>query len=292
MKKYLSLSSLLLVVAGSYAFAEDAVPAESKSDATQFMRVRRVDDKPAALETAIVRYALPPRDRRPAATVDLIGAVHVADKSYFDHLNKVFTNYDALLYELVAAENVVPTKDGGRSRHPVSSMQTSMKSMLELEFQLDCIDYTKSNFIHADMTPEEFAKTMKQRDESFFKMFLRMIGQGIAEQSSDPGRNSDREMFMALFAKDRAARLKRVMAVQFEDMDGQLAVVNGQNGSTIITERNKKALAVLHGQLDAGRRRLGIFSGAGHLADMEERLVRDFGAKLASHTWVPAWKLD
>ncbi len=34
--------------------------------------------------------------------VDLIGAVHVAHKEYFQDLNRRFRSYDALLYELVA----------------------------------------------------------------------------------------------------------------------------------------------------------------------------------------------
>ncbi len=34
--------------------------------------------------------------------VDLIGAVHIAHREYFQLLNKKFRNYDAVLYELVA----------------------------------------------------------------------------------------------------------------------------------------------------------------------------------------------
>ena len=56
--------------------------------------------------------------------------------------------------------------------------------MLGLEHQLDCIDYTKKNFVHADMSPEEFNKSMTERGESFMQMFLKMMGQSMAQQKS------------------------------------------------------------------------------------------------------------
>ena len=55
-----------------------------------------------------------------------------------------------------------------------------MKNVLKLEFQLDCIDYSVPNMVHADMSPEEFSQSMKDRGESFLKMFLRAMGQAMA----------------------------------------------------------------------------------------------------------------
>jgi hypothetical protein len=99
-------------------------------------------------------------------------------------------------------------------------------------------------------------------------------------------------MMFALFAKDRPMRLKKLMARQMEDMDSSLAAINGPDGSTIITERNKKCLDVLKRELGKdGRKRIGIFYGAGHLADMEERLVADFGLKRGEEKWFVAWDL-
>ena len=39
--------------------------------------------------------------------VDLVGAVHVGDKAYYQELNKLFKNYDAVLFELVAESDKV-----------------------------------------------------------------------------------------------------------------------------------------------------------------------------------------
>ena len=223
-------------------------------------------------------------------TVDLIGAVHIGDKLYYQTLNKVFQEYDALLYELVAPPNARP-KGGTNPSNPLAWLQNGMGSALELDYQLTHIDYHQKNFVHADMTPEEFSKSMSDRGEGFMQMFLKSMGQGIAQQNN-PGTMKDTDLFAALFAPDRALRLKRIMAEQFENLDSQMAVFGGPEGSTLITERNKKALEVLSAQLKAGKKKIGIFYGAGHMADMEERLSKDFQLRPSETRWITAWDLN
>jgi hypothetical protein len=276
------------------AGADPLLGGKAASDADgKFIRLRRNSDKkPLAMETAVVRYV--PADGSPAdVAVDLIGAVHVGDQSYYDALNKLFESYDVVLYELVAPEGTRIPKDGRKegSPHPVGALQDGMSTVLDLKHQLDLIDYTKENLVHADMSPEDFARTMKDRGESFMQMFLRLMGQGMAQSAAGGGGTSDVALLMALFSKDRATMLKIAMAEQFENLEGQMAVLDGPDGSTIITERNKKAFEVLAKQLDAGKKKIAVFYGAGHLPDMERRLIADFGLKRASEQWISAWRL-
>lgn len=282
------------VAALCFAFFAADVLAEPPANKVEqeFLRLRRNEaQQPVALETAIASYQGAAQGT--PVVVDLIGAVHVADKAYFDQLNKAFEAYDVVLYELVAPRDTTPVP-GQRSAHPVSFMQLMMKSALALQFQLDCVDYEKKNFVHADMTPEEFSESMSQRGESMTQMFLRMFGQSIAMQSRDPNRSGDAELLSALFAKpeSRALRLKRVMAEQFDDMDAATAILDGPEGSTIVTERNKAALRVLKQQLDKGHDRIAIFYGAAHLPDMEKRLATDFQLKRSGTKWLVAWDLS
>jgi len=74
-------------------------------------------------------------------------------------------------------------------------------------------------------------------------------------------------------------------------MESLMVSFGGEQGSAIITDRNKIALAVLKDQLAAGKSRVGIFYGAGHLQDMDQRLRKDFALKPAAITWVTAWNL-
>jgi len=271
-------------------------PAKKTSEAQKkenpYLRILRDKrDEPIAMQTSIVTFQFR-QENKEDIVVDLIGAVHVADKPYFEELNRLFTGYESLLYELVAPEdNNIPT--GGKSQHPVGQMQQTMKSMLDLSYQLEEVDYRKKNFVHADMSPEEFSRVMNQRGESFYQMLLRAMGAAMAKQSVNGG-SSDAELLFALFAKNRSLRLKRVMSTQFGDLEASMKAIEGENGSTIIGQRNKKCLDVLQRELDKGTKRIGIFYGAGHFPDMEERLAKRFGLypDEKSVRWLTAWDMD
>jgi hypothetical protein len=280
---------LFAVLLALFGLCSRSVQANDAPD-QQFLRIVRDDAKvPQSLQTAIVSYS---KEDQPGSktTVDLIGAVHVGEKEYYRQLNRAFQEYDAVLYELVAPENTVPTS-GQRSGHPVSMLQVSMKNLLGLEFQLDSIDYKRENFVHADLSPEEFAKSMERRGESFTKLMFRMMGQGLAQQSGDPGRTNDFAMLSAFFSKSRSQDLKRVLAQQFEELEKANAVLDGPEGSTIITERNQRAAKVLQDQLRAGKRRVAIFYGAAHLPDFDKRLRTEFKLEPVSDRWLEAWNL-
>jgi hypothetical protein len=272
------------------ALATAQKPGKVVGSEHKFIRlVRDTHGDPQAMETAIVHYVPAKDGDRPGLSVDLVGAVHVAEKSYYDQLNTAFEKYDALLFELVADKDTVP-KAGRRSGSPVSAIQVAMKNFLDLDFQLDDVDYTKRNFVHADMSPDEMAKSMADRGESIWSMMLRMMAAGMAQQSG-ASNNSDLDLIMALFDKNRAIQMKRFMADQMESMDGVMLALEGPKGSTLISARNQAALKVLAEEIKGGKKKLAIFYGAGHLSDMEKHLISDFGLKRADERWLEAWNL-
>lgn len=257
-----------------------------------FMRVRRnADKRPMALETSVTRYEKELANGE-TLVVDLIGVVHIGEKEYYEELNEIFSKYDALLYELVAPEGTRIPK-GGRGAsdgmNPLAAVQNGMKSMLELDFQLDHIDYTKNNFVHADMTPEEFLESMEKNDESFLKMAFKAIGQSMAMQNKS--QMSDADLMMAMLSSDRTTSLRRLMAEQMQDMDSGMVIFNGKDGSTIINHRNRKAFTILDREIEDGKRKIGVFYGAGHLPDMEDLLMDEREMKRAGQFWLEAWNL-
>ncbi len=59
---------------------------------------------------------------------------------------------------------------------------------------------------------------------------------------------------------------------------------------TILIEgRNKKCLRVLEQQLELGKRNLGIYYGAAHMADLERHLTAEMGFQKVSEEWIVAW---
>lgn len=291
-----SIATLVALFVTQAAFAEPPVLNPQSQEPAIGKDWVRVDldeaGKPRSMQTAIVTYK---SKTDPAVAVDLVGAVHVGDKSYYEALNERFKQYDALLYELVAPDGTIVEKGRGTSsRHPLGALQNSMKQMLDLEHQLEQVDYTCKNFVHADMSPDDFTESMKNREESFLKMYFRMIGTSLAYQSrmTAKGESADADILRAMLSKDRPRQLKIALAKQLADMESMLAAFGGEEGSTIITERNKKALEVLKEQLGKDKKKIGIFYGAGHLNDMHERLEKDFQLQPAEIIWLPAWKLS
>jgi len=274
---------VLSIVLASGAQAEP----QTKSDAPEFVRVKKnAAERPVALQTAIAHYQSEDGDLK----IDLVGAVHIGEDSYYQELNKRFKTYDAVMYELVAPEGTRVPKGHKGTGSPVSGLQNGMKDMLELEFQLEKVDYSPENFIHADMSPEEFAKDMEERGDGLLHMFARAMGQGLVQQSK--GDTNDAAIMMALFSANRAIKLRRVFASQISDMDNAMKAIEGENGSTIISQRNAKAFEVMGRAIQDGKKHIAVFYGAGHLDDMHRRLKKDFDMQLKSVEYLDAWKLE
>lgn len=260
----------------------------------QFLR-RKLDERkrPVALQTAVASYEIK-EGKFAGAKIDLIGAVHVGSKEYYDELNKLFKNYDALLYELVANpdEKFSKEREDRGVYNPISAVQVGMKEALELKFQLDEVDYSCKNFVHADMSPTEFFDDMKKRKDSFMSMFARVLGSSLAAQASTPAGQAEAKILAAMMSKNRAIALRLAMSEQFDTMELQMSGLADSSGkSTLLTERNRKAMEVLTKQLEAGKRNLGVFYGAAHLSDMDKRLVNEFMAVRGEVKWLDAWPL-
>ncbi len=253
----------------------------------EFMRVSKDGSKAKALQTAVATYKMAGEEG--GVEVTLIGAVHIAEATYYSELNQLFRTYDSLLYEMVMDPSMGVPKPEERGVSPVSTIQVGMKDALGLSFQLDEIDYSAKNFVHADMTPKEFFDSMEERKEGVMTMLFRSMGAGLAQQSS--GKSNDVELMAALLSGDKKG-LRRAFASQMELADGQMAALTGKDGkSVLITERNAKAFKVLKEQIDAGKKKLGVFYGAGHLKDMHKKLEEDFGMELVKIEWMDAWNL-
>jgi hypothetical protein len=282
--------SLTATVAYGQADAPQApAPAPKESE---FLRLARDDaGAPVTMQTSIVRFAPAPGAAPAGLTVDLVSAVHIADAAYFEQLNTRFRDYDAVLYELVAPEGTRVPLGGGQRRGVVSGIQGAMTNVLDLTFQLEQIDYTRANFVHADLSPEEFAQSMAERGETMTDYLLRAMTVSLSAQAKDPAGVQGIAMLMALLSQDRDRLLKIQFAVSMLDMETMTAMFEGKEGSTLIAERNERAVSVLQKRIEAGDRRLAIFYGAGHMADMAKRLESDLGLRRTGAEWLDAWDL-
>ncbi|HEY7117672.1 MAG TPA: hypothetical protein VH475_13870 [Tepidisphaeraceae bacterium] len=289
--------ALALVANLTVRAAADDKPQAQQQEPTKFLRFVEEGRDGGRLETADAAYT-----NGKGVTVHLIGAIHIADPGYYAALNKSFENYDALLYEMVKPADMdisrrgVGNDDGGIQANGVGLvhiLQKGLKMFLDLDYQLDGIDYTRKNFVHADLTAEEFNRMQDERGESIFGLMLQQMMKELMKGDA-AGKAQDidpMDLLGALSGEDSARHLKLILAKQFENMDDMVAGLDGPNGSVLVTERNKACLRVLKQQIAAGRKNIGIFYGAAHLKDMEKRLQDEFGFKRTGVQYRVAWDL-
>ena len=258
---------------------------------TNFIRFVE-EDESDSLQTAVVSYESPQKVK-----LDLVGAIHIADKAYFDALNVRFKGYDAVLYELVGPsfeERGKPeVKKEAEKLQWVGQLQTMMRDTLKLHGQLEGIDYTAKNFVHADMDMSQFTQTQTQKQESFLTLYLK-AAQAQKEVNEKRGVNSDAAgmvmLLKILTMKDSSTELKRMIAQEFDSVEDIMAGIETGDGTVLVGERNKVALQVMDKEIATGKKRIAIFYGAAHLGDMEERLLKK-GFKRTKVNWLKAWDL-
>jgi len=275
---------LCLVLVFFTAFAQST--AHGSEGFGDFIRVS-VDEsgRALALQVNISRYF--DADGR---VLDLVGAVHLADRAFYQELNRRFERYDRVLYELVG-EPSVGTSTRDLELTLAGRLQGVLKDLLGLTFQLDQIDYRRPQFVHADLTGQEFADSLTSRNESWFSVWMDLWAASMAGPAGAHQAIPEIVLLRLLLANDRQLALKRLLAETLSDRQGVLETLGGEQGSTLISVRNGKALTVLERELALGARTVALFYGAGHMPDFHRRLTADHGFVRQSVEWLDAWRL-
>lgn len=247
----------------------------------------------ARLETAVKSYRTPE-----GVTVDLVGVVHIADASYYKKLNELLATYDAVLYELVGDPDALKKSPTAKAPppNPLRNIQKLAGSLLKLSFQLDQIDYTKANFVHADLTAEQFAEMQAEKGENLMTLMARAIkmqnkgGLGV----DDKDLNMDMGQILgALSGNGGADALKIVMAKVFDQAETMIENFEGpeeKGGTVLLTERNKVVSEKLQEAVKSGKKKIAVFYGAGHLPGLEG-LIHDQQFKQEKEEWLAAWSM-
>lgn len=267
------------------------------SKADVFLRLERDDKKkPTTLQTAVTRFVKGKGEDR--VMIDLVSAVHVGDRGYYEALNKLFTEYDVVLYELVAPKGMRPVMGQKRDAgNPVSFLQDSMKSMLNLESQTELVNYRKANFVHADMTPTEISKKMEERGDTGLTVMMDVMSDMMKQMNkmqSDPEmmkQAQSLDMMTLLFSSNSDQKMKLMMAEQFV-AQGSLDQGLGKTlNRMLIQDRNEAAMKVFDKELAKGHKKIAIFYGAAHMPDFQERLLKKQGIRFKRNKWLTAWDL-
>ena len=262
-------------------------PASDKDQDTKFLRFIEDEDGGGKLETAIATY-----ENADGVKVHLVSAVHIGERKYYEDLAKTFNSYDALLYEMVKPKDAPVPGPGAQARSDsmVSMFQRFLKDALELEFQLDALDYTAKNFVHADLDAETFTRLQEERGENLFTLMLKQMLAEMEKPQQNIPDISLPELAAMLLSPDSSRHMKMLLARSFEDLEAKVAGIEGKEGTVLVAERNKACVNVIKEQMEKGKKNMGVFYGAAHMPDIDKRIT-EMGFKRTRTEWRTAWDM-
>ena len=250
--------------------------------------IRYVEEDAASeskLQTATTRFS------RKDVIVDLVSVVHLGDAEYYGKLNDRLKDYDAVLYELMGGE--FRKEDLDADVDPIQGLQQLAKAFLGLEFQLETIDYEAANFVHADVDWTQYGELMEARNQSFGTILERAMvpteagdHKGIA--TDEAAMNALMNQLVSAVLTGNSSTLKRSLAPFLGEAEELITEIEGEDGTVLITERNRVVMRRVNDVIAQGLKRLAVFYGAGHMPDLESRLLLEGFAKGES-IWADAW---
>jgi hypothetical protein len=268
-----------------------------------------------------VRKFVPAKHHGPA--VLLVAVCHIGDKAYYHTLQQLLDRQTLVLFEGVNAGShprrvrgpVAPASadsddtPSSRTNQP-PGLQSSLATSLGLVFQLEAIDYDRTNFLNSDLSIEEISRLISGAGASA----------GGPPEAERPGRHNasfdylmqamDGSSFLGSIARmamqflgsnPRLQAITRLMFIEaLGQLKGDLATAQGmppdmqQLIKVLIQARNE---AVLKDMVEESKTvprsgSIAIFYGTGHMDDMEQRLTRQLHYRPAGETWLTAFSVD
>ncbi|MDR1924667.1 MAG: ankyrin repeat domain-containing protein [Planctomycetaceae bacterium] len=285
----LAVLFLLFAACVGINFADEYDYAGRYSD---YIRLTRQNDDvlPVSLDIAVVSFI----GKESGIHVDLIGAVHFADREYYETLNKKFKDYDAVLYELVLDKSHKDVNNNVDKRifermpqDTLSRLQAGISKFLDVSLQISSIDYKAKNMIHADLSMQDFLRQISHRND-IFDVFTDLL----QEDSELDGIDDDEflgRIIGTFFSSNPTLSLKRIFAEHVASESTWQILAKGE--SAIITDRNAAALTELKKQIKKGTKKIAIFYGCAHLPEFVKSLKKDFNLTETETYWIIAWDL-
>ncbi len=311
---------LLLVLTGCQTTPPPAPP-------QPYTRIHRPDEQTVQLQLAVRKFT-PAHGTGPA--VWLAGASHIGEAAYYAALQAELADRSVVLFEGVnrathprQSGNRAPSSEP-RAREPrraptAAGLQPAMAKALGLVFQLEAIDYDRTNFFNSDLSVPEIqhllggaATTPARAGRAGGK-----AGSASAEGVAGGGASfqsllqiMDGSSFLGgLFQLGfkligSSPRLQAITKLGFIEtlgqLEGDLAKAPGlppdvrQLMQVLIAERNRHVLNDLRAELRRLPRTgsVAVLYGSGHMDDFEQRLTRELGYRPAGDEWLTAFSVD
>ena len=299
-------------------FAADLAPAAAAAARTNdaalaYMRVVRPGSNTVELQIAVRKF-VPAGGAGPV--VWLSGASHVGDSNYFRLLQKHLDAQGLVLFEGIKdgsgqsglGQTKTVREDAVKSEAapaPKSTenlgIQQALADSLGLVFQLEAIDYARTNFRNSDLSIADIQRLLRENAPAEGKgegggEFAALLQ--VMDGSSFLGMVMNFGVRLLGSSPKLQALTKLTLIETLGQVKGDISQIQGlppemkKLVQVLIQSRNQAVLQDLATELKKPVKSISIFYGAGHMSDMEQRLKRDFHYRPAEDLWLTAIALQ
>ena len=294
---------------GASAAAQFLPPSES------YVRLSNAGSNIVELQIAVRKF-IPARGRGPA--IWLTGVSHIGESNYFAGLQKHLDGQTLVLFEGIgaasgrAAEMRADSISAARpdtkaaaisSSGARPSLQSSLAASLGLVFQLEAIDYGRTNFRNSDLSVEQLRGLIARQPagageagagQSFESLLQILQGGSLLDVVLEVG-------MRFLGANPKLQAMSKLALIEtIAQMKGDPSQLRGlpsqmkQLLAVLIEQRNQKVVDDLKAELGEMSRdsSIAVFYGTGHMPDLEMRLSKQLKYKPADQQWLTAFSVN
>jgi hypothetical protein len=312
------LGLICAVVLAALTSVSSPCQAGGLSPAGVYTRIANPDTNTVQLQIALRKF-VPAQD--PGPTVWLAAVMHIGESNYYHTLQTFLNTQTVVLYEGINADahpHHVHDSPGAAS-HPTPapppqanatnsdySMQSTLAHSLGLVFQLDAIDYDRTNFLNSDLSIDQIQKIMsggaplgppgaKGAGGTPFETLLQ-----IMDGSSFLGSLFKAGLQFLAASPQLQAMAKLTFVEAVGRLRGDLADVQGlppdwkELIKVLIEARNKNLVEDLKEELKKvpASGSIAVFYGAGHMDDLEKRVTSELHYRPVEEKWLTAFSVD
>ena len=270
----------------SEAFAQESAPKSAP-----YTRRTEATNGLVSLEVALRRF-VPVSAARFPVDVWLVGVTHLGTSNYYGRLQQFLDGQEVVLFEGIGATN-------GNFRAAEAqgfSLQPAMARALGLRFQLFSIDYQRPNWVNSDLGVDELERQLPSNGSEAGMAQIMALFQG------EGAFGGVARLGVALVgASSQLKAMARLMLIEtlggFEgELPGskELGIDTQELMRVLIEQRNAVVVRDLRSVLRRmpKPRSVAIFYGAGHMVDLERRVVKELGLRAVEDRWLRAFSVD
>jgi len=283
-----------------------------------YTRIASPDSNTVALQIAIRKF-VPEHGRAPA--IWLVGTSHIGEPGYYRTVQDYLDARTVVLYEGINAgahklriskpgvvETNLAPEASAHGTNEGFSMQSALAQSLGLVFQLDAIDYDRTNFINSDLSVLKIEQLMigdehavpvapgqKGRSSPSFDALLQ-----IMDGSSFLG-NLLKLAMQIIGSSPNLQAITRLMFIDaIGNIKGDFSEIPGLPPEmqhllkVLIEARNQNVVDDLKAELKVVPRSgsIAVFYGTGHMDNMEKAITRQLRYRPAGDIWLTAFSVD